>query len=169
MKEKSLFNMMPKRSKLGLGLLSSPSRHSVAPAHRHSDSTKRFDFPKGKGYQTYSAIYVPSTKDVNKKITQREHEKRIDDVRRFMTTKFGGTTTVKGVGSYTSKKGHVVKENVAIVENYSEYKDWKKKDQDVKGFVQEKAKEWGQESVSVEFASPHKTHRIVFVEKEAKE
>ena len=161
MKEKSLFGMLPKRSKLGLGLMVSEK----AKYHR-STPQKRFDFPKGKGMQTYSAIYVPSTQDVNKKITPREHEKRVDDVRRFMTTKFGGTTTVKGVGSYTSKKGQVVKENVAIVENYSDYKDWKASDQDVENFVQSRAKKWGQESISVEFAAPHKTHRIIFVEKE---
>jgi len=121
------------------------------------------DFPKEKGLQTYTAIYVPSTKDVNKKISKREHEKRITEVRNFLTKTFGGTSTDKRIGSYTSHGGRVVQENVAVVENFSDFKDWEKHDEEIHRFIQAKAKQWGQESISFEFEAPKKPRRLVFV------
>jgi len=168
-KKLSLFKDMPKTSSLfdGKGLGLSPTSHGAStPKHavkKHVSASKRFDFPKEKGYSTYSAIYVPSTQDVNKKINAKKFEHRITQVRNFMTNKFGGTTTVRGVGSYTAKSGKVVAEKVAVVENFSSQKDWKANDQDVEKFVHGKAKEWGQESVSFEYEAPRKTRRIVFV------
>lgn len=125
--------------------------------------TEKFDFPKEKGLETYTAIYVPSTKDVNKPISKEQHERRISEVRNFLTKTFGGTSTDKRVGSYTAHNGKVVKENVAVVENFSEFKDWEKHDQEIEKFIKQKAKEWGQESISFEFEAPHKPRRLVFV------
>lgn len=134
------------------------------PRRKKRNLNRRFDFPKDKGYQTYSAIYVPSTQDVGKKISKTQHNKRITQVSNFMTKKFGGTTVVCGTGTYTTNNGKkIVREKVAIVENYSPFPDWKKKDQDVQKFVQNKAKQWGQESIGVEFESAKKPRRIVFV------
>lgn len=122
------------------------------------------DFPREKGLQTYTAIYVPSTQDVNKPISRAEHERRVKEVRNFLTKKFGGTSTDKRIGSYTSNKGRVVQENVAVVENFSDFHDWEKHDEEIHKFVQAKAKQWGQESISFEFQAPDKPRRLIFVE-----
>jgi hypothetical protein len=127
-----------------------------------------FDFPKEHGLSTYSAIYVPSTKGVNKKISEGAFSKRITETQRFMTKEFGGTTTDREVGTYTAKSGSVVKERVAKVENYSSFTDWKKKDTKVRKFVKDKAKEWGQESISFEFEAPHRPKKLVFIEPTAR-
>jgi hypothetical protein len=125
------------------------------------------DFPKEKGYQAYSAVYVPSTKNKNQPIRPSEHEKRAREVANFMTREFGGSTSVKGKGQYTESegkhKGRIDRENVIIVENFSDYSDYKKKDEKVKAFLEQKAKEWGQESVAFEFEAPDKARRSVLV------
>ena len=104
-----------------------PSRAEAQESRNNKEGnkmTERFDFPKEKGLQTYTAIYVPSTKDVNRKISKKEHEKRVAEVRNFLTRKFGGTSTDKRVGSYTSHGGRVVQEDVAVVAT-----DWISKNQ----------------------------------------
>jgi len=121
------------------------------------------DFPREKGLQTYTAIYVPSTQDVSRKISKKQHEKRVSEVRNFLTRTFGGTSTDKRIGSYTSHGGRVVQENVAVVENFSDFRDWEKHDEEIHRFIQQKAKQWGQESISFEFEAPKKPRRLVFV------
>jgi hypothetical protein len=123
----------------------------------------RFDFPKEKGLQTYSAIYVPSTRDVDKKISNKAFSKRVKETQRFLSNKFGGSTTDWRVGTYKARKGNIVKEDVAIVENYSDFEDWKKKDQDVRNFLKKKRKSWKQESLSFEFEAPNQARKLVFV------
>ena len=124
---------------------------------------KVLDFPKEKGLQTYTAVYVPSTQDVDKKISKGKFNKRIADVQEFLTKKFGGTTTSTEVGTYQAQSGNIVKEKVAKVENFSDFTDWKKQDEDVMKFVEKMAKKWGQESLSFEFEAPRKARRLVFV------
>lgn len=126
-------------------------------------SKKTFDFPKEKGLQTYSAIYVPSTQDVDKKISKKKFSDRVQQVQKFMSREFGGTTTDRRVGTYMAKSGKVVKEDVAIVENYSDFKDWEKKDEIIRNFIKRLGKKWGQESISFEFEAPKKARRLVFV------
>jgi hypothetical protein len=126
----------------------------------------KFDFPKEKGLETYSAIYVPSTRAKSIPISRRQHEKRASEVRDFMTRTFGGTTSVRAIGSYKfeeKNKEIVVKEPVIIVENFSDFSDYKKHDQQIRAFVEEKAKEWEQVEVSYEFESQKKPRRLVFV------
>jgi hypothetical protein len=122
-----------------------------------------FDFPKQKGLQTYSAIYVPSTKDVDKKISKGAFDKRVKETQKFLSDKFGGSTTDRRVGTYTSRKGKLVREDIAIVENYSDYEDWKKKDKVVRNYLKKKRKAWKQESLSFEFEAPNKARKLVFV------
>jgi hypothetical protein len=123
----------------------------------------RFDFPKEKGLQTYSAVYVPSTKGVNKKITQSEFNKRISETQKFLSKEFGGATADKRKGLFKTRGGKIVKEDVAVVENYSTFSDWKKHDQTIRKFLKKKAKKWGQESIAMEFEAPNKQRRMIFV------
>jgi len=97
------------------------------------------------------AIVVPSTKDLNKPISEKEMQARVQTVRNFLNQTFGGTTRIKGIGSYTSKGGKVVDENVVVVESFADAPDWERKKSLVAGFLQGKAGEWGQETVGYEF------------------
>lgn len=124
---------------------------------------KTFDFPKDKGLQTYSAIYVPSTQDVDKKITKKQFRQRVADVQGFLTREFGGTTTDNEVGTYQAKSGKIVTEKVAKVENFSDFQDWKTKDEKIREYIAKMAKKWGQESISFEFEAPHKARKLIFV------
>lgn len=124
---------------------------------------EKVHFPKEKGLETYSAIYVPSTQDVNKKITPAQHQRRANEVRNFMNKQFGGTTSVRALGSYTDSKGRVVNEPVIVVENFSDIKDYEHHDRKIHKFVQSRARSWGQESVSYEFEAPRYPRRLVFV------
>lgn len=124
---------------------------------------EKFDFPKEKGLETYSAIYVPATQDVNKPITKKEHERRANKVRNFLNRRFGGTTSVSAVGSYTDSKGRIIKEPVIKVENFSDYSDYIKHDKEIRNFIEKETNSWGQESILYEFESPKKPRRVVFV------
>lgn len=126
--------------------------------------TWKFDFPKAKGLQTYSAIYVPSTKRKDKKISKKEFDKRITETERFVAKEFGGASAVKKSGIYKIKSGKVVSENIAVVENYSRFSDWKRKDQEIEKFIKKKAGEWEQEAIAFEFESPNSARKLVMVE-----
>lgn len=98
------------------------------------------------------AIIVPSTKDLSKPISEKEMQQRVQNVRNFLTQTFGGgTTRIKGVGSYTSKGGKVVDENVVVIESFADAPDWNRMKATVAEFLQQKARDWGQETVGYEF------------------
>ena len=92
------------------------------------------------------AIVVPSTKEFNKQITKKEMVNRVRSVRNFLTENFGGSTRVKGIGSY-SGKGGVVDENVVVVEAFADNPVWNKSKSSVSKFLRQKAREWSQESL----------------------
>jgi hypothetical protein len=62
-------------------------------------------------------IYVPSTQDMSKPITQGQMKKRVKGTVDFLNRTFGGSTRVVGVGSWTDPvSGKVIDENVTMVE-----------------------------------------------------
>ena len=89
------------------------------------------DFPKGEGSNVHIIVYVPSTKNVSEKISDAEFKKRVGEAKNFLNRAFGGTTTVKGVGSYTAENG-LVQENVALVETFTKKKDYNANDLKIK-------------------------------------
>lgn len=104
-------------------------------------------------------VFIPSTVNVNKKLSSADFKKRIQESVRFFTQLFGGSTRYAGVGSYTVQKNHgVVSEQVAIIEVFTNSDAWKKHDVAVKNWLLEKKKNWGQESMGFEFEG-----RLVFV------
>jgi len=72
------------------------------------------------------AVYVPSTKGVNKKISPMEMRKRVNEVKRYLSNKFGGFTAIKGQGGYYSKGKGVVQEKVVKVVSFAEEDKFKK-------------------------------------------
>ena len=97
------------------------------------------------------AVYVPSTKSGDKPISKLEHKKRVNEVRKFLSKKFGGYTSVQAVGGYYSEpKKKVIQEKVVKVVGYATKKDYKKNELAVKRQLGDWSKKWGQESMGYE-------------------
>lgn len=108
---------------------------------------------------TRIAIIVPSTTDINKTIPKRVFNRRLRNTARFLTKRFGGTTRIRGTGTFVSsmKKGDIVEEKVGIVESFIPKGTFSKSDRtDVRNFLEDKKKAWGQESLAVQIESPQK-------------
>jgi hypothetical protein len=146
------------------GWFNEPLRHSLARkgvrTGRKSYSRKpRLDFPTGKGNEIHSVIVVPSTKDFDKPVSRAEFNRRAREVESFMsktleTEKGGGFTEVKAKGGWVEKedgKEKVVREPVYEVHNYTTKEVWLRNDLEVKKFVEQKKKEWGQSSIGFQF------------------
>lgn len=96
-----------------------------------------------------TAVLVPSTTKGDKKISVREFKKRIDEVRLYLSKKFGGYTSVTGIGGYVSKKKGLIKEDVVLVVSYAQKKDFKKHKRSFINQVKKWGKKYKQESMGV--------------------
>ena len=98
------------------------------------------------------AVIVPSTSGVKaqKRISQKRLESRVNNVRRFMSKRFGGFTDVKAVGGFVLRDGRIVKERVIKVTAFATKKDFKKHKPEVIRQVGSWGKKWKQQSVSYE-------------------
>jgi len=105
-------------------------------------------YPQGTVRQV---LIVPSTKDGDKPISDKELNSRTEQVQKFMAGRFGGFTEVRSSGGWVSDKLGVVKERNVQVVSYSNKKDWTVKNQRAMvKFGRDKAREWGQEAVGYE-------------------
>ena len=110
------------------------------------------DFPKGKGNNIHIVILVPSTKGIDKKITKKQFKLRIKSVVKFLRKKFGGSTRIRGVGDFSSQElGKPVQEQIAKVETFTTTRNYNKADKNIRTFLKNKKKSWGQESIGYEF------------------
>jgi hypothetical protein len=60
------------------------------------------------------AIYVPSTVNVNEPASAEIVQNWVTETRRFLSTEFGGATSIAAIGSWNSN-GVVITEDVTIV------------------------------------------------------
>lgn len=97
------------------------------------------------------AVYVPSTKRMRVKVSKGVMGRRVKEVVRYLNKTFGGTTRIRGVGSYTPKKGSEIEENVVIVESFSSNPDWNKAHDMLYSKILHWKKRWSQESMGFEF------------------
>jgi hypothetical protein len=114
---------------------------------------KNHDWPILKGSSIRVAVYVPDTKNVSTRIKHEEHVARAREIEKFMRKKFGGTTTIKGMGTWKFKdcpKGVCI-DNHLIVESFTNQKKWNKYDEQLIKYIKKKKGEWSQSSVSVEW------------------
>lgn len=95
-------------------------------------------------------IIVPSTKNKRERLTRKEFSERVETVKKWFTNRFGGHTTVQGIGGFDNE-GNVIEEDVAVVTSFSTVKDFEKHGYKVPRKLQKWAKDWGQFSVSYEF------------------
>ena len=107
--------------------------------------SKEFKFDKN------FVVYVPSTSDVSDKISPKELDDRVNEVKEYVANTFGGYTETETEGGYKSSKGDIVEEDVVKVSVFSKNKDWKDKEYEVVKKAKEWAKEWGQEAIGFEY------------------
>ncbi len=97
------------------------------------------------------AIYVPSTKDADKTISDAEFNRRVGEVEKYFSRLFGGETRVKSIGGYFSKeKNKVIKEKISKVYVFATIKDFNTHKKRMIKMVKFWAKKWKQESVGFE-------------------
>ena len=106
---------------------------------------KEFKFDKN------FVIYVPSTSDVGKKISQKELDARVDEVEKYVANLFGGYTETDTDGGYKSTTGEIIEEDIVKVSVFANNKDWKKNEKKVVSKVKDWAKRWGQEAIGFEY------------------
>ena len=96
------------------------------------------------------AIVVPSTKEKSKPLTDTGFKKRVETTAKEFSERFGGDTSIKGKGDYTSN-GKLIREDVVVVESSMTKKDYLKNKKEIENFIKEKQKNWGQESIGYRF------------------
>ena len=97
------------------------------------------------------AVYVPSTKDVDKNITATELRARVKEVEKYLAEIFGGFTSSEKVGGYLSSKSSVVTEKVIPVTSFATMEAFKAKKATLVNKMSVWAKKWGQEAIGFEF------------------
>jgi hypothetical protein len=132
--------------------------------HRFKKSKERLDFPLDPSLKTRIAIYVPSTYDGVHPIGKQKFARRVGETQKFLNNLFGGSTRIRGEGSYVMKGGKLIKEDVAVVEAFTEPRKWFEKDLAVKRWIENKKRNWKQESMSFEYEAPqHPASSLTFV------
>lgn len=113
------------------------------------------EFPKEKGLNYSASIFVPSTLR-DKPISKKKFAERVKETKAFLNKSFGGSTTVRSVGSFTDSKGRIINENIAVVTAHTDKKGYGKGNSKVASFLRGKRKTWNQESMGYAFESPDK-------------
>jgi len=119
------------------------------------DKILRKEFPNESGLNYSASIFVPSTFR-DKPIPKKLFAARISRTKDFLNKSFGGSTTVRSVGSYTDSKSVLINEDIAIVTAHTDRKGYSKGSKKVEGFLKKKRKAWNQESMGYAFESPEK-------------
>lgn len=97
------------------------------------------------------AVYVPSTKDVDKVISVDEMRNRETEVKEYLAGLFGGYTSSSQLGGYVSEKDVLVNEQVFKVVSYASKEAFEKNKEALTLKISSWAKEWGQEAIGLEF------------------
>lgn len=94
------------------------------------------------------AVLVPSTISGNKPISLFQRKRRVNEVKKYLSNRFGGYTSVNGNGGYYSdKKKKLIQEPVAIVTSFSTKQSFHQGEKNLKKQLRFWAKRWGQESM----------------------
>lgn len=107
----------------------------------------------GKGYfDIEQSVLVPSTKFGDRPVSPKEMGSRVHEVRKFLSQKFGGYTSVAGIGGYYSEqRNKLIKERVVKITGFATKKAFKKYEPEVLKQLGKWSKVWGQESMGYEF------------------
>ena len=96
------------------------------------------------------AVIVPSTQGKTKGISDTKLRTRVNEVKKYLSNKFGGYTAVKGQGGYYSKGKGLIQERVVKVVSYAEEDKFKKNKPKLIKKLGAWRKKWGQENIGYE-------------------
>jgi PBP1b-binding outer membrane lipoprotein LpoB len=96
------------------------------------------------------SVYVPSTQDVDKVVSKSEMKLRVEEVKKYLATLFGGFSSSSVEGGFLASDGKVVKENVERVVSFAEKSDFDKNKEALVQKASEWAAKWGQEAIGLE-------------------
>lgn len=96
------------------------------------------------------SINVPSTKEHSKPISKKEFDKRVHETEEFLSSTFGGNTSVKAEGGYV-ENGQLITEGVTRVESSMSVNSYKKNKHKLEKFISSKQKEWSQDTIGYNF------------------
>lgn len=98
-----------------------------------------------------TAVYVPSTTKGQKRVSPKVMQRRVEEVRKNLSRKYGGYTSVSAVGGYVMKSGRLVKEPVVKVTAFAKKKDFTKYKPAMRKQLRKWNKKWNQESMGYEY------------------
>lgn len=96
------------------------------------------------------SVYVPSTQDVDKVVSKSEMKLRVDEVKKYLATLFGGFSSSSVEGGFLASDGKVVKENVERVVSFAPKGEFEKNKEALVQKASEWATKWGQEAIGLE-------------------
>jgi hypothetical protein len=109
-------------------------------------------YRKAEQYPIETVVYVPSTDKNQHKILPEEMDKRVNEVRKWLSKRYGGYTSTNAIGGYAMKRsGIVVQEDVVKVTAYATEEKFKKYKSLALVRLKRWAKKWGQESIAYEY------------------
>lgn len=113
-----------------------------------------YKFPRTKKGQisrlpVQMAVYVPSTIK-EKRISSSQWRARVNETVRFLNRAFGGTTRVRGIGSWEENK-KTINEPVYVVESFAKVRDYTQTQLKLKRWLRIRRRKWKQYVLSFEF------------------
>jgi hypothetical protein len=96
-------------------------------------------------------IYVPSTQDVDKVISVDKMDKRVDEVKEYLASKFGGYTSSDKLGGYVDSNVNLVNEDVVQITSFSTKEAFEENKKELIQQIAKWGKDWGQEAIGFEF------------------
>ena len=98
-----------------------------------------------------SAIYVPSTSNVDEVISPEEMESRVQEVQNYLGNLFGGFSSAETMGGFVDSQGKLVNEDIIKVTSFAEKDAFNQHKEEVLNKLADWSKEWGQEAMGFEF------------------
>ena len=96
-------------------------------------------------------VYVPSTQDVDKVISVDEMVKRVNEVKEYLGSKFGGYSSTDKLGGFVDSKGNLINEDVTQVTSFATKEAFEENKEELIQQLAKWGKEWGQEGIGFEF------------------
>jgi hypothetical protein len=96
-------------------------------------------------------VYVPSTQDVDKVISVDEMVNRVNEVKEYLGSKFGGYSSTDKLGGFVDSKGNLINEDVTQVTSFATKEAFEENKEELIQQLAKWGKEWGQEAIGFEF------------------
>lgn len=111
---------------------------------------KTLDFPNkrelGSSLALEFKVFIPSTRQYSKKISQTAFNSRMKDSINFFVSRFGGASVDIEQGYYQFE-GKPIKEKVGVISVSTTQKIYNRYDEQIEQWLKGKKKSWGQDSM----------------------